>query len=47
MITSHQQLNKRFEVNPARVKMGLLANNLLHMIRRFKIWNEEVKQFID
>jgi hypothetical protein len=47
MIISHQQLNKRFEANPARVKMGLLANNRLHMIRRFNVWNEAVKQFID
>lgn len=27
--------------------MGLLANNLLHMIRQFNVWVEEVKQFIN
>jgi len=46
-ITSQQQLNKRFEANQAPLKMGLLANNRLHMIRQFNVWGEEVKQFIN
>ncbi len=38
---------QRFEANQARLKMGVLAYNLLHMIRQFYIWGEEVKRSID
>ncbi|MFZ5450828.1 MAG: transposase [Thermodesulfobacteriota bacterium] len=41
--TSYQ----RFEANQARLKMGVLAYNLLHMIRQFYVWGEEVKRSID
>ena len=37
----------RFEANQARLKMGVLAYNLLHMIRQFYVWGEEVKRSID
>ena len=37
---------QRFEANPARLKMGVLAYNLLHMIRQFYSWGEEVKRSI-
>jgi hypothetical protein len=33
---------QRFEANQARLKMGVLAYNLLHMIRQFYVWGEEV-----
>jgi hypothetical protein len=36
-----------FEANQARLKMGVLAYNLLHMIRRFYVWGEEVKRSMD
>jgi hypothetical protein len=32
-----------FEANQARLQMGVLAYNLLHMIRQFYVWGEEVK----
>jgi hypothetical protein len=38
---------QRFEANQARLKMGVLACNLLHMIRQFYVWGEEVKRSID
>ena len=38
---------QRFEANQARLKMGVLAYNLLHMIRQFYIWGEEVKHSMD
>jgi Transposase DDE domain group 1 len=38
---------QRFEANQARLKMGVLAYNLLHMIRQFYVWGEEVKRTID
>jgi len=38
---------QRFEANHARLKMGVLAYNLLHMIRQFYVWGEEVKRSID
>jgi hypothetical protein len=38
---------QRFEANQARLKMGVLAYNLLHMIRQFYVWDEEVKRSID
>jgi hypothetical protein len=38
---------QRFEANQARLKMGVLAYNLLHMIRQFYVWGEEVKRAID
>jgi hypothetical protein len=38
---------QRFEANQARLTMGLLAYNLLHMIRQFYVWGEEVKRSID
>ena len=37
---------QRFEANQARLKMGVLAYNLLHMIRQFYVWGEEVKRSI-
>ena len=38
---------QRFEANQARLKMGVLAYNLLHMIRQFYVWGEEVRRSID
>lgn len=38
---------QRFEANQARLQMGVLAYNLLHMIRQFYIWGEEVWRSID
>lgn len=38
---------QRFEANQARLKMGVLAYNILHMIRQFYIWGEEVKRSMD
>jgi hypothetical protein len=38
---------QRFEVNQARLKMGVLAYNLLHMIRKFYVWGEEARQSLD
>jgi hypothetical protein len=38
---------QRFEANKARLKMGLLAYNLLHMIRQFYVVVEEMKRSID
>jgi Transposase DDE domain group 1 len=38
---------RRFEGNQARLKMGVLAHNLLHMIWQFYIWGEEVRRSID
>jgi hypothetical protein len=38
---------QRFEANQARLKMGVLAYNLLHMIRQFYVWGEELKRSID
>jgi hypothetical protein len=38
---------QRFEANHARLKMRALAYNLLHMIRQFYVWGEEVKRSID
>ena len=35
---------QRFEANQARLKMGVLAYNPLHMIRQFYVWGEEVKR---
>jgi hypothetical protein len=37
---------QRLEANQARWKMGVLAYNLLHMIRQFYVWGEEVKRSI-
>jgi hypothetical protein len=37
----------RFEANEARLKMGVLAYNLLHMLRQFYVWGEEVKRSIE
>ncbi|MBU0517191.1 MAG: transposase [Proteobacteria bacterium] len=36
----------RFEANEARLKMCVLAYNLLHMIRCFYIWGEGVNRSI-
>ena len=30
--------SQRFEANQARLQMGVLAYNLLHMIRQFYLW---------
>jgi len=38
---------QRFEANKARLKMVILAYNLLHMIPQFYFWGEEVKRSID
>ena len=38
---------QRFEANQARLQMGVLAYNLLHMIRQFYVWGEEVKRSMD
>jgi hypothetical protein len=38
---------QRFEGNQARLKMGVLAYNLLHMMRQFYVWGEEVKRSMD
>ena len=40
-------ISQRFEANQAPLKMGVLAYNLLHMIRQFYVWGEEVKRCID
>ncbi|MCH6567045.1 MAG: transposase [Nitrospinae bacterium] len=36
-----------FEANQARLKMGVLAYNLLHMLRQFYVWGEEVRRSIE
>jgi len=38
---------QRFEANQARLQMEVLAYNLLHMIRQFYVWGEEVKRSMD
>src|SRR5208337_1973747 len=38
---------QRFEANQVRLQMGVLAYNLLHMIRQFYVWGEEVKRSVD
>jgi len=38
---------QRFDANHARLKVGILAYNLLHMIRQFYVWGEEVKLSIN
>ena len=38
---------QRLEANQARLKMGVLAYYLLHMIRQFYVWDEEVKRSIE
>ena len=38
---------QRSEANQARLKMGVLAYNLLHMIRQFYVWGEEVKRSME
>ena len=38
---------QRFEANQARLQMGVLAYNLLHMIRQFYVWGEEVKRSVE
>jgi hypothetical protein len=38
---------QRFEANQARLQMGVLAYNLLHMIRQFYVWGEDVRRSID
>ncbi len=37
----------RFEANQARLKMGALAYNLLHMIREFHLQGEDVKRSME
>lgn len=37
----------RFEANEARFKMGFIAYNLLHLIRRFYLWGEETCRSIE
>jgi hypothetical protein len=43
----HKTSCQRFEANQARLKRGLLAYNLLHMIRQSYVWGEEVRRSID
>ena len=38
---------QRFEANQARLKMGVLAYNLLHMIRQLYVWGEAVKRSME
>ncbi len=38
---------QKFEANQARLQMGVLAYNLLHMIRQFYVWGEDVRRSID
>ena len=38
---------QRFEANQARLQMGVLAYNLLHMIRQFYVWGEEVQRSME
>ena len=44
---SKSGIQVKFEANQARLKMGVLAYNLLHMIRQFYVWGEEVRRSID
>lgn len=37
----------KFAANEARLKMGFLAYNLLHLIRRFYLWGEEARRSIE
>ena len=37
----------KFAANEARLKMGFLAYNLLHLIRRFYLWGEETRRSIE
>ncbi|MDP6277568.1 MAG: transposase [Nitrospinota bacterium] len=37
----------RFEANQARLKMGALAYNLLHMLRRFCVRGEGVRRSVE
>jgi len=37
----------RLEANQARLKMGALAYNLLHMIREFHLTGEDVKRSME
>ncbi len=38
---------QRFEPNQARLQMGVLAYKLLHMIRQFYVWGEELKRSME
>jgi hypothetical protein len=38
---------QRFEANQARLQMGVRAYSLLHIIRQFYVWGEEVKRSMD
>ena len=37
----------RFVANEVRLKMGFLAYNLLHLIRRFNLWSEDTRRSIE
>ncbi len=37
----------RFSANEARLKMGFLAYNLLHLIRRFYLWGEDERRCVE
>jgi len=37
----------KFDANQSRLNMGLLANNLLHLLREFYIEGEEVKRSVE
>ena len=37
----------RFRANKTRLKMGFLAYNLRHLIRRFYLWGEDTHQSIE
>jgi hypothetical protein len=43
IVTSYSS-SERFEANQARPKMGVLAYNLLHMIRQFYFWGDLIKE---
>jgi hypothetical protein len=42
-----REIDDRFSANQARLLMGLLAYNLLHLIREFYLKGEEVKRSIE
>ena len=43
----HKTSCHRFKANQARLKMGILAYNLLHLLREFYLGDEEVKRSIE
>ncbi|MGO8668455.1 MAG: transposase [Desulfobaccales bacterium] len=43
----HKTNCQRFEANQFRLRMGVPAYNLLHMIRQFHVWGAEVKRSLE